>query len=98
MKGFPKRIKTKQDFKNLFSMQEFKLLALTELKRVKELKDDTITKATTQKDPEGPESEWNTIAVTNPYPKWKELGFKSKQEVTDLISTGEIITKWQIKS
>ena len=93
MKGFPKRIKTKQDFKNLLSMQEFKLLALTELKRVKELKDDTITKATTQKDPEDPESEWNTITVTNPYPKWKELKFKSKQEVTDLISTEEIITK-----
>ena len=85
MKGFPKHINTAQDFKNLLKIPEFKKEAEAALKEVRDLKDSKITKATTQIDPNDPESEWNTIEVVNPYPKWKQLKFKSKKELTDLI-------------
>lgn len=91
MRGFPKHINTSQDFENLLSIPEYKTQCITELKRVKNLKDDKITKATTQIDPNDPESEWNTIEVVNPYPKWKQLKFKSKKELTDLIGIVEAI-------
>ena len=89
MKGFPKHINTKQDFNNLLAMPEFKERAIAELKRIKNLNDSKIMKATTQKDPEDPESDWNTIEITNPNPKWKQLAFKSEKELTDLITTAE---------
>ena len=90
MRGFPKHINTKQDFDNLLAMPKFEEQAITELKRIKDTKDSKITKATTQKDPTDPESEWNTIEVTNPNPKWKQLGFKTKKELTDLILAEEL--------
>ena len=89
MKGFPKHINTKQDFDNLLGMPEFKEQTIAELKRIKTLNASKITKATTQIDPKDPESEWNTIEVTNPNPKWKQLAFKSKKALTDLITTAE---------
>ena len=91
MRGFPKHINTKQDFDNLLGTPEFKEQAITELNRIKNLKDSKITKATTQKDPTDPESEWNTIEVTNQNPKWKQLGFAIKKELTDLIATEEML-------
>jgi hypothetical protein len=91
MRGFPKHINTAQDFKNLLNMPEFKKEAEAALKEVRDLKDSKITKATTQKDKNDSESEWNTIEVDNPFPKWKQLKFKSKKELTDLISSVEAI-------
>jgi hypothetical protein len=89
MRGFPVHINTKQDFENLLGMPEYKAQAKAELKRVSNLKDSKITKCTTQIDQNDPESEWNTIEVVNPNPKWKQLKFKSKKELTDLIAAEE---------
>lgn len=89
MKGYPRHVNTKQDFENLLGMPEYREQAKAELKHVQELKDSKITKATTQIDPNDPESEWNTIEVVNPNPKWEQLKFKSKKELTDLIAVAE---------
>lgn len=91
MRGFPEHINCAQDFKNLLEIPEFKEQAETELKRVSNLKDSKITKATTQIDPNDPESEWNTIEVVNLNPKWKQLKFKSKKEVADLLTAAEVL-------
>jgi hypothetical protein len=90
MRGFPAHINTAQDFKNLLKMPEYRKQAKAELEILKQVKDDKITKATTQIDPTDPESEWNTIEVTNPNPKWKRMKFKSKKELTDLIASVEV--------
>ena len=89
MRGYPEHINTKQDFENLLDLSEYKAQTLTELKHVRDLNDSKLVKATTQKDPEDPESDWNTIEITNSNPKWKQLAFKSKKELTDLITTAE---------
>ena len=86
MKGFPKSINTKQDFENLLSMNEYREQAKTKLKRIKNIDDSMTTKATTLVDENDPESEWNTIEVSNPNPVWKRLQFKSREETTDLIT------------
>lgn len=85
MRGFPKHISTAQDYKNLLTMPEFKDQAAKELKRLGAIKDSKITKATTLIDPKDPEGGWNTTEVVNPNPKWNQLNFKSKKELTDLI-------------
>jgi len=90
MRDFPRHIGTNQDFKNLLAMPEYKDQCIAALKKLRDLKDSKITKATTQMDPSDPESEWNTIEVVNPNPKWKRMEFKSKKELTDLIATAEV--------
>ena len=98
MRGFPKHINTKQDFENLLKIPEYSEQAKAELERINNLKDSKITKATTQIDPNDPESEWNTIEVVNPNPKWKQLKFKSKKELTDLIATAEVVPNDKYKT
>lgn len=90
MRGFPAHINTKQDFENLLKMPEYKKQAKAKLEILKQLKDDKITKATTQIDPNDPESEWNTTEVVNPHPKWERMKFKNKKEVADLLAAAEV--------
>lgn len=90
MINFPTHINTAQDLKNLLKMPEYKKQATAELERITKLKDDKITKATTQIDQNDPESEWNTIEVTNPHPKWERMKFKNKKEVADLLAAAEV--------
>lgn len=90
MRGFPAHINTKQDFENLLKIPEYKTQAKAELEILKQHKDDKIKKATTQINPNDPESEWNTIEVTNPHPKWKRMKFKNKKEVADLLAAVEV--------
>ena len=91
MRGFPRHINTKQDFENLLAMPEHREECKSELEKVRDLNDSKIKKATTQIDPNDPESEWNTIEVINPNPKWKRMKFNSKKNLTDLIATMEAV-------
>ena len=45
MDKYPRHIATKQDFINLLRMPEYRTRALTELKAIRDLKDDTATRA-----------------------------------------------------
>jgi hypothetical protein len=92
MRGYPKTIKTKQDFLNLLNMEEFKDQALIDLTAIHDLQDSKTTKATTLIDPAAPEKGYHTKLINNPMPLWKQRGFASKQEISGLITqSGEKI-------
>ncbi len=85
MKGYPKRIATKQDFINMLGEKEFKSWTIDDLKAIYNLDDAKVTRATTLIDPADPEKGYNTEIIDNPMPVWKQKGFASRQEVADLI-------------
>lgn len=88
MRGYPKTIKTKQDFLNLLNMKEFKDQASIDLKAIHDLQDSKTTRATTFIDSAAPEKGYHTELINNPMPLWKQRGFASKQEISDLITQG----------
>ena len=85
MNGYPKTIKTTQDFTNLLADDRFKDQALTELERIYNLNDSKATKATTLIDPDDEEKGWNTEEITNSMPEWKLKGFASRNAVNEMI-------------
>ena len=85
MKGYPKTIKTTQDFTNLLADDRFKDQALTELKRIYTADDTKATRATTLIDPGDEEKGWNTEEIDNPMPDWKLKGFVSREAVNEMI-------------
>lgn len=85
MKGYPKHFATKQDYLNILEIPEFREQCLTDLKSIRDIKDDTVLVATTPIDPKDPNSEWNTKTATNPNPMWKQKGFSSRSEIDKLI-------------
>ena len=85
MRGYPGKIATKQDFLNLLGIDEFQQQATIDLKKIAAIDDSKMTIATTLKDPEDESKGFNTKIQTNPSPTWKQLGFTSKQEITDVI-------------
>jgi len=89
MKGYPRRIATVQDFKNLLAMEEYKAQAIADLKALYAIDDAKITRATTLIDENDPEKGWNTEIIDNPLPRWKQIGFKSRKAVKDLIIKSE---------
>lgn len=89
MRGYPKHIATKQDFKNLLGMSEFKERALTDLKR---LQANAVKEAKVIQVISGSEEKKNLITreIDNPSPKWAQMGFKSKKELDDLVTAKEV--------
>ena len=89
MKGYPKFIATKQDFKNLLAMPQFRAQALKDLQKIHNTNDDEVDVCTTIKNPEASESEqvWNTKKQAAPWPLWKQKGFKSRKELGNLVTT-----------
>ena len=85
MKGFPKTIKTTQDFTNLLADDNFKAQALAELGRIYNADDAKATIATTLIDPDDEEKGWNIEEIDNPMPEWKLKGFASRAAVNDMI-------------
>ena len=85
MRGYPSKIATKQDYLNLLGTDEFQQQATIDLKKIVAIDDSKMTVATTLKDPEDESKGFNTKIQTNPSPTWKQLGFASKQEITDVI-------------
>jgi hypothetical protein len=87
MKGYPKVIATKQDFVNLLSIPEFREQALKDLQHLSNLSATgaIVKRAIQPKDAAKPDGEWLTEDIENPNPVWKQKGFSSLKELTDLV-------------
>ena len=88
MCGYPKQIATKQDYLNLLAMPEYRAAALTDLKALLGLDDDTIIALKDRKIGDLHEVR-ETIEKPNPYPRWRQKGFLSKEEVKKFIAAAE---------
>jgi hypothetical protein len=86
MKGYPKHVATKQDFINLLSLPECKEQALADLQAVHDLQDDTMERVVSyDMDEAGQMTNVVTETVSAPMPKWKRMGFSSRQDILDII-------------
>jgi len=87
MNGYPKVIATKQDFINLLADPEFKERALADLKAVYDLQDDTLERVVSfDTDDKGQMINIVTETIEAPMPKWKRMGFESREKVKDMIA------------
>lgn len=88
MRGYPKRMATKQDYENLLGIKEFKARALEELKQVAESPDETVSVVVS-----GSEETKDLVTkeIPNPMPLWKQKGFTSLEGVQDLIAVKEVL-------
>ena len=89
MRGYPKKVATKQDYVNLLSDENYREQALLDLQAIVDLDDSVVQKATTLVDESDPEKGFNMENVENPNPVWKQRGFNSKQEIIDIINAQE---------
>jgi len=85
MKGYPKRVATRQDFLNLLSIEELKDQAIEDLRKIYCMDDSKAIRATTLIDPDDPEKGYNTEIIDNPMPMWKQKGFSTRREVAALM-------------
>ena len=86
MKGYPSYFATTDDYKNIIrDFPKWRGHVKKELQALNAIKDDKVTKAVRQIDPNDPESEWITKKIDNPFPAHKQKGFKTKKNLTDLI-------------
>ena len=87
MKGYPKIIATKQDFVNLLAVPEFREQALMDLQAVYDRQDDTMERVVSYETGEkGQMINVVTETVPAPMPKWKRMGFESRQAVMNLYT------------
>ena len=84
MQGFPKHIATKQDYKNLLGMNEFKEESLKALQELQDFDDRTVTKAIELENPDDPMSDWITEEIENPLPMHAQKGFEEWMDVVKL--------------
>jgi len=90
MRGYPKVIATKADFLYLLAMPEYKDQALADLKAIYELQDDTMEVVkSSDTDDQGKMVNVITETVPAPMPKWRRMGFESRQDVLDLYGAGD---------
>jgi hypothetical protein len=90
MKGYPEYFATIEDYENIMrDFPEWRGRVKADLKALKAIKDDKVIRATELIDPEDPESEWKTEEISNPFPKWKQKGFKTKKALSDLILSAD---------
>ncbi|MCE5226776.1 MAG: hypothetical protein LLG05_13090 [Porphyromonadaceae bacterium] len=88
MKGYPKVIATKQDFINLLAEPEFKAQALADLQAVYDLQDDTLERVVSyDTDDKGQMINVVTETVAAAMPRWKQLGFESRESVLELYNS-----------
>ena len=84
MRGYPKYVNTQQDYMNLLEDKETRAQAVKDLYELIDNSPETVNRAVELRDPEDTES-WVMEEIPNPAPLWAFKGFKSKQEVLDLI-------------
>lgn len=90
MKGYPDHFATKEDYENIIrDFPEWRKRAKEELKALKAIKDDTVSRAIAPIDPNDPDSEWITEEIANPFPRFNQKGFKTKKELDDTIIEAE---------
>ncbi len=85
MKGYPKVIATKADFENLLADPGFKAQALVDIKAVVDLDDDTMERVVSY-DMDEAGKMINVVTETVPalMPKWRRMGFASREAALDL--------------
>ena len=82
MKGYPKTLATKTDIENIQKNHpEFRERIEQDLQQILD-ESDTVTKATTLIDPKDESKGYNTVTIPNPNPRWKQMGFASKSEIS----------------
>lgn len=86
MKGYPKHINCQQDYINLLAEPELKAQALEDLKAIRDLDDSKALRVVSMNEETG---EATTEEIDNPMPLWKVKGFRSRQDVADLIADQE---------
>lgn len=82
MKGYPKYVATKQDFINILNSKEYREQALIDLQQIADIDDDRVLQTISISEETG---EAIIKEIENPMPIWKIKGFKSRQEIVDLI-------------
>jgi len=82
MKGYPKRINTKQDFLNLLENETFRDQAIADLEKIYNADDDTVIRVVSGSEET---DDLVTEEISNPMPLWKQKGFKGREEVKELI-------------
>ena len=91
MRGYPKHIATKKDFENLLAMPEHRDRALKDLATIRDIADDkAIEVVSSTKDEKTGKETVVTKEIDNAMPAYKIKGFKSRQEVADLISAADV--------
>jgi len=91
MRGYPKYVATKKDYENLMAMKEYKDQAIKELSAIRDLDDDkAIEVVSSTTDEETGKETVVTKEIDNAMPAYKIKGFKSRQEVADLISAADV--------
>ncbi len=83
MRGYPKHVATKQDYINLLSIKEYRDGAIEDLKAISQIPDEKVLRVVS-----GSEEDKNLITeeIDNPMPLCKAKGFKSRQDLLDLIN------------
>ena len=90
MRGYPKFVATKKDYENLMAMPEYKDQAIKELSAIRDLDDDKAAEViSSTTDEETGKETVVTKEIDNAMPAYKVKGFKSRQEVADLISAAD---------
>lgn len=86
MKGYPKYFATREDYENIMrDFPEWRERVKEELEELAGVKDDTVLRATTLKDPAKPELGYNMVKMTCSLPKFKQKGFKNRKEISTLV-------------
>jgi hypothetical protein len=85
MKGYPRVIATRTDFENLLADPDFQARALVDLKAVVDLDDDTVERVVSyDQDEAGKMINIVKETVPAPMPKWRHMGFESREAALDL--------------
>ena len=82
MKGFPRIIKTKQDWINCLEDEDLRKKALERLQGIYKTKDDYVVRVVS-----GSEETKDLVTkrVKNPMPLYRQRGFETRQELKDLM-------------
>jgi len=87
MRGYPKFVATKKDYENLMAVPEYKDQAMKELSAILDLNDDkAIEVVSSTKDEVTGKETVVTKEIDNAMPAYKTKGFKTRQEISDLLS------------
>lgn len=91
MKGYPKYVATKKDFENLLAMPQHRDRALKDLATIRDIADDKAQKTVsiTKDELTGVETAVKQ-EIDNPLSAYKIVGFKTRQEIADLISAADV--------
>ena len=82
MRGFPRVIRTKQDWINCLEDERLKKKALDKLQRIYETDDDYVVQVVSGSKET---KDLVTKKIENPMPLYKMRGFGTRQELKDLI-------------